>query len=261
MNLIKKSIVFAFSIVLVMTAVAPQQAHAQHKKNLSWSVVKIDSTWNAPGESVTGTIIARYKPTIDPLMEVIGSTDYELDKLSAKHSLANLSTDILLDRAQKYLEKKGMDTHIDIALTNYGGIRTTIPAGDITSFDVLSVFPFDNRLVIFNLEGKYVRELMENFAKRGRVEAMAGVEIVVAKNQLEQCLIGGMPIDDAKIYRIATIDFLLSGGDSVYALKYGTDVIETGIIVRDAVIDYIKEQTRNGKKVIAAPEIRAVIKK
>ncbi|MEG0518655.1 MAG: 5'-nucleotidase C-terminal domain-containing protein [Bacteroidales bacterium] len=261
MDLMKKSILSVFSIMLIIAAVMPQQTYAQHIKNLSWSIVKLDSTWNACGESVTGKIIAKYKPTIDPLMEVIGYTDYELDKLSEKHSLANLSTDILLDCAQKYLAKKGLNTHLDIALTNYGGIRTTIPAGNITSFDVLSVFPFDNRLVIFNLEGKYVRELMENFAKRGRVEAMAGVEMVVAKNQLEKCLIGGLPLDDAKIYRIATIDFLLSGGDSVYALKYGTDVIETGIIVRDAVIDYIKEQTRNGKEVIAAPEIRVIIKK
>jgi 2',3'-cyclic-nucleotide 2'-phosphodiesterase (5'-nucleotidase family) len=247
--------------MLVMTAVTPQQACAQHKKDISWSIVKIDSTWNAKGESATGKIIAKYKPTIDPLMEVIGYTDHELDKYSQEHSLANLATDILMSRAQKYLAQKGLDTNLDIALTNYGGIRTTIPSGDITSFDVLSVFPFDNRLVVLSLEGKYLRELMDNFAKREKVEAMAGVEIVVNKKQLEKCLIGGLPIDDTKIYKIVTIDFLLGGGDSVYALKYATDIIETGVIVRDATIDYIKEQTQNGKKIVAAKDIRVIIKK
>lgn len=261
MKSVKKSILIASLALLSITTVIPQQANAQRKINTTWSIVKMDSTWNTSEQSVTGKIIAKYKPTIDPLMEVIGYTDYELDKLSTEHSLANLSTDILMECAQKYLVQKGLDTHMDIALTNYGGIRTTIPAGDITSFDVLSVFPFDNRLVILNLEGKYVRELMDNFAKKGRAEALAGVELVINKNQIEKCLIGGAPLDDHKIYKIATIDFLLSGGDSVYALKYATDIIETGIIIRDAVIDYIKEQTRNDKKVVVEKETRVTIKK
>lgn len=260
MRIFKKSIFLAVSI-LFAAVLLPEQLNAQNQKNISWSIVKMDSTWNSQGDTKVKQIISKYKPTIDPLMVVIGSTDKELDKFPPESPLSNLSAGIIADCAQKYLAKKGTDTKVDIALTNFGGIRTSIPAGEITAFDILSVFPFDNRVVIVDLEGKYVRELLENFAKRGKVEALSGVEMVINQNQLEKCLVGGLPIDDHKIYKVASIDFLLTGGDSVYALKYASNVVETGIVLRDAVIEYIKDITRSGKKVTAEKDGRVVVKK
>lgn len=261
MNLLKKSIFLSVLLFLCTVALLSEHIYAQNNKNISWSIITMDSTWNSKGESATGKVIAKYKPSIDPLMVVIGYTDKELQKAAPESPLSNLSADIILDCAQKYLDKKGITGKVDIALTNFGGIRTSIPAGEITSFNILSIFPFDNRIVIIDIQGKYVRELMENFAKRGRVEALSGVEVVINENNLEKCLIGGAPIDDNKMYKLASIDFLLSGGDSVYALKYGVNIIETNILLRDAVIEYINNLTLNGKKVSAEKDSRVIIKK
>lgn len=254
MKKIQKSIFLAIILIFGTATISQNTICAQNNKSISWSIVTIDSTWNPKEVMNTGKIIAKYKPSIDPLMAVIGQTDKELDKYTPESPLSNLSADIILQAAQKYINGK-----VDIALTNFGGIRTSIPKGDISAFDILSVFPFNNKIVVLDIEGKYVRELMENFAKRGRVEAVSGVEIVINKKVLEKCLIGGAPIDDNKIYKLASIDFLLTGGDSVYALKYASSVIETGIILRDAVIEYIKKVADSGKKINAEKDGRVVI--
>ena len=113
--------------------------------------------------------------------------------------------------------------------------------------------------MILDLEGKYVRMLMENFAKRARVEAMGGVRLKIDHNQLVECTVAGEPIDDSRIYKVVTIDFLLGGGDSVYALKYATKVEDTGLFMRDVVINHIKALTAEGKKIEAQKDGRAVV--
>ena len=131
--------------------------------------------------------------------------------------------------------------------------------GDVTPYDILSIFPFDNRVVILNIQGKYLRGLFENFAKRERVEAIGGMEIVINKGELEKALINGEPIDDNKFYNVATIDFLMNGGDNVYGLKNHKSVIETNALMRDVVIDYIKAETLAGRKIKGEEDGRVVI--
>lgn len=260
MNFFQKTIFLAL-LLCGSTLLLPQSSvYAQKTKTLQWSIVSMDSTWNPQGTSVTGKIIGKYKPTIDPLMETIGHTSKELRKDPPESPLSNLSADIIFQYGQKYLDARAGGNKIDMALTNFGGIRTVLPAGKITTFDILSVFPFDNRIVILELPGKYMRELMENFAKRGRVEALSGVEVEIEDHQLKKCRIGGRELDDNAVYRIATIDFLLGGGESMYALKYATQVTETGTILRDAVIEYVKARTALGEMIDAQKDGRVIIK-
>lgn len=262
MNSCRKSIFIILLFVLSGMWILPgQAAYAQKAKKINWGVITIDSTWTPRGASASHEVIAKYKPTIDSLHIVIGHSKKELVKNPPESPLSNLAADIILSQAQKYLDKKGINERIDMALTNFGGIRTSLPKGDISVADVLSVFPFDNRIIILEIQGKYITRLIENFAERNRVEALSGVELVINKHEVEKFLIGGMPVDNDKTYRLATIDFLFKGGDSVYTLKYASGAMETGIILRDAVIDYIKNLTANGKDVDATEDARVIIKK
>lgn len=261
MNSFRKSILIITLILSGIWIMPGQAVYAQKAKHINWSVVTMDSTWTPGGRSASHKIIAKYKPTIDSLHLVIGHSKKELVKNPPESPLSNLAADIILSQAQKYLDKNGINEKVDMALTNFGGIRTSLPKGDVSVADVLSVFPFDNRIVILEIEGKYISQLIENFAKRNRVEALSGVELVIRKNEVEKFLIGGKPVDDAKTYRLATIDFLFKGGDSVYTLKYANDAIETGIILRDAVIEYIKDLTAGGKDIDAESDARVIIKK
>ncbi len=232
----------------------------QQYSKVEWSRAKIDSSWDYP-TGKAAKVIGKYRPEVDALLLPIGKTKEELKAYPPEDKLSNLATDIMMEYGTGYLKEKTGDANarIDMAITNFGGIRATMPAGDVTSFDVISIFPFDNKLMILDLEGKYVRELLENFAKRGRVEAMAGVRLKIDHNKLVECTVAGEPIDDNRIYKVITIDFLLGGGDSVYALKYAKKAEDCGVFMRNVVIDYIKNLSAQGKVIEAEKDGRAVV--
>jgi len=135
----------------------------------------MDSTYNfSTGKAAK--VIGKYRPAVDSLLVPIGKTREELKSYPPEDKLSNLAGDIMLAYGTEYLQKTtgNATAKADMSITNFGGIRASMPEGDVTSFDIISIFPFDNKIMILDLEGKYVRELMENFAKRGRVEAMGG---------------------------------------------------------------------------------------
>ncbi len=247
-------------IMILMLSFGVTLCYGQSYTKAEWSRTKIDSTWNCP-DGKAAKVIGKYKPSVDSLLIPIGETVEELTSRGPESKLSNLAADIMLAYGTGYLQEStgNPDAKVDISLTNFGGIRASMPGGEVTSFDIISIFPFDNKLMIIDLEGKYVRELMENFAKRGRVEAMGGVRLKIEKPNLLECTVGGEPIDDNKVYKLVTIDFLLGGGDSVYALKYGTNTQDTGVYMRNVVIDYIKGLSAQGKKVEANIDGRAVV--
>lgn len=234
--------------------------YGQNCSKIEWSRTKIDSTWNCTSGKAT-KVIDKYRPQVEALLIPIGKTKEELKSHAPEDKLSNLASDIMLAYGTEYLQKTTGDSKAkaDMSITNFGGIRASMPSGDVTSFDVISIFPFDNKIMVLDLEGRYVRELMENFAKRGRVEAMGGVRLKIDKNVLAECTVAGEPIDDNRIYKVVTIDFLLSGGDSIYALKYAKTSVDCGVYMRDVVIDYIKRLTAEGKIVEAEKDGRAVV--
>ena len=249
----------ALLMVFFMVAGISGDLLAQNYKKAQWSRAKMDSTWNySTGKAAA--VIDRYRPSVDSLLLPIGSTVEELTSYPPEDKLSNFAGDVMLVFGSEWLEKNvGPGVKADMSITNFGGIRASMPCGTVTSFDIISIFPFDNKIMILDLEGKYVRMLMENFAKRARVEVMGGVRLKIDHNQLVECTVAGEPIDDSRIYKVVTIDFLLGGGDSVYALKYATKVEDTGLFMRDVVINHIKALTAEGKKIEAQKDGRAVV--
>ncbi len=247
-------------LLIMLSAFVAFSSFGQGYVKGEWSRVKMDSTWNCP-DGKAAEVINRYRPSVDSLLVPIGTTLEELTSYPPEDKLSNLAGDIMLAYGTAYLKESTGESsaRADMSITNFGGIRASMPAGDVTSFDIISIFPFDNKIMVLDLEGKYVRELMENFAKRGRVEAMGGVRLKIDKNVLVECTVAGEPIDDERIYKVVTIDFLLGGGDSVYALKYAQKIEDCGVYMRDIVIDYIRNLTAEGKKVEAEEDGRAIV--
>jgi len=216
----------------------------------------MDSTWDKNNNPEIARIIGEYKPEMDRLMqEVIGFSEFEMSSGRPESLLSNFAADALLDEARN-LTGKG---DVDLALTNFGGLRATIPAGDIKRYHIFATFPFENSLVILDMPGKSVREMFESFASR-RGEAFSHTVKMVARDKvLTSLLINGEPVDDNKIYRLATIDFLLDGGDSMRMLKDAVATEYTGVVLRDIMISYIEKQTKAGKKIATYITNRAVI--
>lgn len=219
----------------------------------------IDSTFDNKPSPLTSKIISKYKPKVDSLLIPIGKSEYEILKGTPESPLSNLAADIIKEYATEYLKKNKIKGKVDLAMTNMGGIRTSFPKGNITSYDVLSVFPFDNRVVIATVLGKDIKIMFDTFAKRERSEAISGAKFVIKDKETESLLIGGKPVKDNKKYNIATIDFLLTGGDSVYALKRAISVIETNAMLMNVVIEYIKNETAQGRVISSEKDGRVTI--
>lgn len=120
----------------------------------------------------------------------------------------------------------------DIAMTNTGGFRQPIPAGEITLADVVGVLPFDNTLVDVEMTGAQIIASYEH----GK-PAIAGM---TARGGYK--LSDGTPIDRNATYHVLINDFMYAGADGFKFDAYDPDAYFTGIDWRQPVIDWIIEQ-------------------
>jgi 5'-nucleotidase/UDP-sugar diphosphatase len=130
----------------------------------------------------------------------------------------------------------------DIAITNRGGIRDNLPAGDITLASIISVMPFDNTLIALSLTGKQVIQVVE----RGKSPAVGGIH-----KSGDQWIIDktGEPLGEDKTYVVLVNDFMYAGGDNYDMLaQFDPDAYDTSIGWRDPVIDWIREQGSTPEK-------------
>ncbi len=118
----------------------------------------------------------------------------------------------------------------DIAITNGGGIRgnTVYPAGsEITGKLVLTELPFRNKTVQLVLSGAHIREALEHGianaeSASGAFPQVSGLTFSFDASRpkgqrIVDIAVGGSPLEDRKIYTLATNDFLARGGDG-YAM-------------------------------------------
>lgn len=119
----------------------------------------------------------------------------------------------------------------DVALMNAGGIRTGLPAGEITLGDVLTMLPFGNTVATLKLTGADLLAAVANGLARlgaGAFPQVAGMRIawnpLAAPDArlvaLEIAVPGGFaPVDPARRYRVVTNNFLRGGGDGYAVLR------------------------------------------
>jgi 5'-nucleotidase len=133
-----------------------------------------------------------------------------------------------------------------VALTNGGGLRADLPAGELTYGQLFEAMPFDNRFAILDVTGKDLRTLVTANLQRGGAFMSWGGLTAKARckaGQLDVAIaVAGKPLDDNARYKLATSDFLASGGDAVIGrLRLPEGAIHTtDVIIRDAVSDVLR---------------------
>ncbi|MBP5316694.1 MAG: 5'-nucleotidase C-terminal domain-containing protein [Bacteroidales bacterium] len=222
----------------------------------AWQYHYMDSRYDTGSDMTAVDIISKYEPQVAPLMEIIGYTDRVIESRRGPESeLSNFAADVIRARAEKEIGEP-----VQLAMTNYGGIRTAMPKGDVRVYDIFSIFPFENDIVVCKVKGSKLRQFFDNYAKKGYVECLSGVELVIDNYRITKFNIAGKPLDPNKTYNFATINFLLDGGDGSRIGTYADKVIDTDVLIRDAVVDHIKSLTAQGKKIDPKMDGRVVIK-
>lgn len=209
------------------------------------------------GAEEVRNILKRYSAAIDSIKApVIGTAAIDLVAERPESPLMNFAADALLAGAQKHSKDK-----IDIAITNKGGLRSTISQGAITFGDIYNVFPFENTLALLTLTGKQLTALFEDIAKVGG-EPISGARLTITHDgKLLNATVDGKAIDPDKEYLIATSDYLSQGNDKLYTLgKSNNKTIKSDITIRDLMFEYIATLHKEGKAVNARCDGRITIK-
>lgn len=217
----------------------------------SWTPVPMDSTWDELADPTATQIIAKYAPKIASLDEIVGYSVDEYDKQRPESGLSNFAADIIREVASKASGK-----NIDVALTNFGGIRTSLPKGAVRVYDIYSIFPFDNYIVWFDVTGSDLRKFCDRMASSGRIEAVSGLKLAVDGRTLTSIEVGDAPLDDDATYSFATVNFLLDGGDGLTLRSIAKNLVESDVWIRDAIVSTLRERNAAGQKIELASDGR-----
>jgi len=202
------------------------------------------ATWQEVGPDIkpdadVEAVIQPYREQLNAEMgRVIGHTETDLVKGGTESTLGNFVTDVLLDTARKFAQ-------VDCAITNSGGLRSPIFKGDIRIGDVFQLMPFENFVVIAEFDGPDFVALVREIAEKGG-EPIAGLTIV-STGGIVTAYVGDQEVVEHRSYRVSTIDYLLKGGGRLETMSRGTLVQDTGVLLREAIIDYVEK-----KKMISA---------
>jgi 2',3'-cyclic-nucleotide 2'-phosphodiesterase (5'-nucleotidase family) len=163
--------------------------------------------------------------------------------------------DILMDEVRNVTGKP-----VHIGVLNFGGIRSDLPAGNILLDDVESMLPFVNYLVYLEHKGSQIRAILESMAQN-KFQALGGVKIVAEKKKIVSIEIDGEPLDDDKVYGMATITFLLNGGDGLHLAENALVVDTLESVVNEPVLNHIRKETAAGRKIGYKKDGRIIIRK
>src|SRR5690606_14941910 len=137
----------------------------------------------------------------------------------------------------------------DIAITNGGGIRASINAGDITKGDIITVLPFGNYAVTIDVTGAEVVAALQHGAgdypdAKGAFPQVAGLSFVIDESKpigekVHSVLVNGKPIELEQTYSLATNDFMAVGGDA-YVMFEGHAITGHYQALDEALIAYME---------------------
>lgn len=182
--------------------------------------------------------------------EVIGFSNSNLSARQPESALGNFMADCMKEMA----EKKFM-TNVDAGFMNQGGIRSYIPKGNITVGKIFELMPFDNLVVLQKLSGTVLQDFLDKAAADGGWPVSKGVTMQIKNKKAVAVMINGKPLVANASYTIANSDYIANGGSDCDMLR-GIPQVSKGYLLRDALIGYVKDLTKQGKPLDAEIENR-----
>ena len=240
-----------FRLLLLLLCLAALPASAQI--SYTWKAVRMDSTWADIKDLKATRIIMKYAPLIEFSQEIIAYSDDEYKSKSPESGLSNFTADVIREKAEKIIGGP-----VDLALVNFGGIRTSMPKGAVRIYDILSIFPFNNDIYVFDIKGSDLQGFFERMVAR-KIECLSNVRLKVTDGHIDFLQVAGAPIDPERVYKFATINFLFDGGDGIDVKPYATNVVRSGVLIRDAIIESLRAINEEGKTINLQPDGRVKV--
>lgn len=202
----------------------------------------------------------------ETLKTVIGHTEVELtvnDPSTGQRAVRSAETNLGDLAADAYRYVLGAD----IGVSNGGGIRASIAAGDITYNDALTVFPFGNMGCVAEATGQQIKDALEMSARNcpeenGGFLQVSGLTYTIDTTipssvtldekgnftgvsgtyRVKDIMVGDQPLDVNKTYTIASHNYMLKSGGDGLVMFMGCNILKDEVISdMDLLSQYIRE--------------------
>jgi len=229
---------FSLSICAVLILFSCSKYLTVSQVNTKNTPVEIQNT---SIDSLAESIVKPYRDSIEQDMsKLVGVTATALVKGKPESKLTNLVADVILKYAVDYCSEKQLNINPDAAYVNYGGLRASLPKGEITVGHVFELMPFENEIVLVKVSGESVRKMAERIAGRGG-EGVSGLKLGIRNEKVGTLIIGGKTVDPAASYWVVTNDYIANGGDQMSMFINPLEKIETKAKIRDVLIQSLND--------------------
>lgn len=167
---------------------------------------------------------------------IVGSLTFEASSRNCYQReclMGTLQAEGMLDSIMDWPTEEGTWAYATMAFTNPGGVRGTLAKGQVTYSDIVTTTPFENSVEVFEVQGKYIREMLESSVTGStNILQMAGAKVVFKLSNpngkrlvsvdvlCRFCSVPKYePLEDETWYRIVINGFLLVNGDNFAMLR------------------------------------------
>ena len=235
--------------------------------------LKKDADILAAAQEIIDAVDAEYS-AVFATSEILLNGERDPGNRTEQTNLGTLITDAMV---WSVVSEGAMEAYYEapvVGVTNGGGIRATIEAGDVTKKDINTVLPFGNTVAVIYVKGTELLEALEastyctpeaigGFPQtsgiewtldttkefdQGDIYTLDGKEssyyAPASIQRVTITAINGEPFDENAVYAVVTNNFCAAGGDTynvfnrAYSEGFGFD---TGIPMDEAVMDYVSE--------------------
>lgn len=247
----KQSIILTLAAILLISC-KPQQYRITHMQG---TPVEMNSSFDARPNKEMADLVEKYKTQLDREMgEVIATSTQFMPYGTPESLLTNLTSDVMKAYGDEHLQGGA-----DLAVMNVHGHRANLPEGKVTIGDMYEIYSFDNAISFLKLKGSDLKKIFNSYARMGGAGISSNVKLIIKDRKVQSVTVDGKPIDDNKIYSISTLDYLAEGNNGMDAFSDALERKDMGITLRDVMIDYVKEQTRQGKEITSQLDGRITI--
>ncbi len=191
-------------------------------------LVDIGNEWTnsrAAADPAVAEVVARWQNETD------GALNVQIGQLDQPLARRGLEQQALITESWLYWFPTA-----DVALTNLGGFRADLPAGEVTQGTIINVFPFNNVIVEVDMTGQ---QLLRILGRRSGDLAIGGVEQSGGRWRFKH---SGDELDSSETYTVLVNDFMWAGGDGYDELvEYDPNGYNTAVDWRQPVIDWIND--------------------
>ena len=237
MNLNIKHFVITITFILFSCT-----EHSKRPYKIEASLISVSD--KLPSNDSITAFVAPFRNRINRVLDstlAFVKKDLVKDDGDRNTSAGNFLADVVLEQANPIFNSR-TNKEIDFVVLNHGGIRSIVSKGDVNTRTAYQIMPFENNIVVVEMNGSSVKDLLSFLAKSGRPHPVANTKLVLDnRNNYLKIEINGSPFNENKTYYVATNDYLVQGGDDMGFFKNRTSITNLDYLVRNAIIDYFKK--------------------